>query len=406
MPEGDIAMTVRVPVCPEVLKWALDRSGIPRASLARTFPKLPDWESGAAKPTYNQVSALAKAIHVPWAYLFMSKPPSESISIPDLRTFEGPAPTRPSPDLIDTIHACQDRQEWYRDYALSEGFAPLDFVGSAKAGTSPERTAARMREVVGLDVEAQRGCKSLGEAKKLLIAKMEDAGLLVMVTGIVGNNTRRRLDLEEIRGLALADDYAPLVFVNGRDSVSAQIFMLVHGLAHIWIGSSALSNIGVRTESRYCEEETWCSAVAAEFLVPMGALQREHRADAELRPEISRLARGFRVGKPVMLRRLMDARLLDRSSFEEEWRSEMKRLKAPKKDGKKRQKGESAKVSSGNGGGSFYSALQNRVSRRFASALVCRTLGGETLHREAAELLGVSSGEKLMNVGRSLQAIE
>lgn len=399
-------MTDRVPVSPKVLRWALDRSGIPRESLARTFPKLPDWESGAALPTYNQVSALAKAIHVPWAYLFMSTPPSESISIPDLRAFEGPAPARPSPDLIDTIHACQDRQEWYRDYALSEGFARLDFVGSAKVGASPERTAARMREAVGLDIEAQRGSKSLGEAKKLLIAKMEDAGLLVMVTGIVGNNTRRRLDLEEIRGLALSDDYAPLVFVNGRESLSAQIFMLVHGLAHIWISSSALSNIGVSTESRFCKEERWCGTVAAEFLVPMNALQREHRADADLRPEISRLACGFRVGKPVMLRRLMDARLLDRSSFEKEWHSEMRRLQAPKKDGKKRQKGESAKISNGEGGGSFYHALQNRVSRRFASALVCRTLGGETLNREAAELLGVSSAEKLKNVGRSLGVVK
>src|SRR4051812_3384548 len=50
----------------------------------------------------------------------------------------------PSPDLLDTIYICQQRQEWYRDFARSEGEEPVPYVGSAHLNNDVEAPAARI----------------------------------------------------------------------------------------------------------------------------------------------------------------------------------------------------------------------------------------------------------------------
>ena len=101
---------IRVPVNPELLRWARERTGATQEDLTAKFKKLPEWEDGQTQPTLKQAEAFARVLHVPIGYLFLSEPPEEAISIPDFRTLTDDAITRPSPNLLDTIYACQERQ--------------------------------------------------------------------------------------------------------------------------------------------------------------------------------------------------------------------------------------------------------------------------------------------------------
>ncbi len=99
---------IRAPVNPEILRWARERAGIAQEDLTGKFRRLPEWESGDMQPSLRQVEAFARAVHAPVGYLFLPEPPKETIPIPDFRTFAGHMVTRPSPNLLDTIYACQD----------------------------------------------------------------------------------------------------------------------------------------------------------------------------------------------------------------------------------------------------------------------------------------------------------
>lgn len=379
---------LRVEVKPEMLRWACERAGFDLAELAHRIPKLTSWDRGETRPTLKQLERFAKATRTPVGYLFLTEPPIERIPIPDLRTVGGGRIARPSPDLLDTIYICQQRQEWYRDFARSIGEASLPLVGSADLSSDVEATAARMRSTLGFDLDERRRFPTWTEALRRFIEQADAVGVLVMVSGIVANNTRRRLDPEEFRGFALADDLAPLVFINGADTKAAQMFTLAHELAHLWLGESALSDVGPLSSPSQ-RTEAWCNRVAAEFLVPLATFRDAYREDAAIRPEADRLARMFKVSTLVILRRIHDAGGITRDQLRYAYAEELDRLRAVPRAS----------------GGDFYLTQAARVGKRFARALVGSTLEGQTLHRDAFRLLGFSKLATFRDLGQSLGVV-
>jgi Zn-dependent peptidase ImmA (M78 family)/transcriptional regulator with XRE-family HTH domain len=375
----------RVAINPKLLRWARERARMDTLELEARFPKLGDWESREISPTLKQLEAYARATHVPVGYLFLPTPPEEPLPIPDFRTIAGRAVARPSPNLLDTIYACQERQAWYREFAQVSGQPALALVGSASTRTSPVDAAARLRAALAFDVDERRDCRTWTDALRLFIDQADTLGVLVMVSGVVLNNNRRRLDPEEFRGFALADDLAPLVFINGGDSKAAQMFTLAHELAHIWLRVSALSDAGPASTPDNATE-LWCNRVAAELLVPLDVFRAELIAGEPLAESLSRHARRFKVSTLVILRRLLDAGRLSRPAFFRAYEEEMARIAA---------------ITKGSGG-DFYRTTVARVSRRFARALIESTLEGRTLYRDAFRMLGIAKTETFNEFGRSL----
>lgn len=376
---------IRVEIKPELLRWARQRAGLDPDTLSHRFPKLAVWEEGVVKPTLKQVENFAKATHTPIGFLFLPEPPAETIPIPDLRTVRNQSVSHPSPDLLDMIYVCQQRQEWYRDFARSERSSPLLFVGSVSLSSSVETTAAMMRERLGFDLAMRRRIPTWSDALRLFIAQADEAGIMVMCSGVVLNNNSRRLDPDEFRGFALADNLAPLVFINGADTKAAQMFTLAHELAHIWLGQSAVSDAQASLVPEH-QVEMWCNKVAAELLVPLEVLKHDYDPDLTLSASLDRLARRFKVSTLVILRRIHDAGALSWEEFWREYEKELQRLLAVSKSS----------------GGNFYLTQAARVSKRFARALVISTLEGQTLHRDAFRMLGFAKLDTFNKLGRSL----
>ncbi len=289
-------VSARVDVAPALFPWAVERARGSWDDFARRFPMLPAWREGRQRPTLKQLEKFASATHAPIGFFFLPEPPREVLPLRDFRTVGSATLERPSADLLDTIHLCQERQDWYRDFARQAGMEALTFVGSASLEHAPAQVAARIAAELGFSVAARRECGSADEAARYLVSKCEENGILVMINGVVGNNAHRLLDPEEFRGFCLVDTLAPLVFVNGRDSKSAQMFTLIHEVAHLWLGAGGVSNVALDGVTSLAEER-WCNAVAAEVLVPLAALAAEYDERASVDTEVERLARLYKVSR-------------------------------------------------------------------------------------------------------------
>ena len=360
-------------VKPELLQWAVDRSGHSLVTLSDAFPKLADWIVGELQPTMNQLQDFANKTGTPLGYFFLPAPPEESVPIPDFRTMTPGARQRPSPDLLDTIHAMQRRQGWMRDFLLDQGAEPLPFIGAARADSDSDSAAKNIREALGLQAgwAARRGTwtQALHDLKDMV----EAIGVVVVVNGIVGNNTHRRLNPTEFRGFVLCDPFAPLIFVNGADAKGAQMFTLAHELAHLWLGKDALFNLD-RMQPGEDEVERLCDKIAAEFLVPAAELRQrwDEAPDEDLRFDF--LARHFKVSPLVVARRALDLGLLARPAFFAFYQAYLE-------DDRRKDKKE--------GGGDFFKTQGNRVGKRFADAIFRAVSEGRLLYRDAYHLTGL-----------------
>lgn len=375
----------RVDVQPATLRWACERARIDPTLLAERFKQLPAWESGERKPTLKQLEAFAKATHTAIGYYFGGGPPDEPVPISDFRTIANTPVSKPSGDLLDTVYLCQNRQYWYEEFMRMEGEPPLPFVGSATLADPVEQVATDIRETLGFSLEERRQLATWTEALRHLIARADDVGVLVMVSGVVKSNNRRKLNPTEFRGFALTDPLAPVVFVNGADSKAAQMFTLAHELAHIWLGETALSDSEMRQPPEH-KVERWCSEVAAELLVPLDVLREEHQPKADLGSELDRLTRRFKVSTQVILRRLRDAEFLDINDYRAAYDAELAWRREPVIGV----------------GGNFYLTLGTRVSKRFARAIIASSLQGQGSFTEAFRLLGIKKMQTFRKLGISL----
>jgi transcriptional regulator with XRE-family HTH domain len=176
---------VRAEVSPNLFRWARDRAGIPLAALTPRFSKLAEWESGTSMPTLKQLEALAKATLTPVGYFFLPEPPDEQLPLPDFRTVRDTPLSRPSPNLLAMVYACQERQSWYREFAATAGVEPCPFVGSVTTGSPccPETHGGNCRRIAGgCAASVGRSHRQTWPRIRLLVAAIKPI-LLRSITG-------------------------------------------------------------------------------------------------------------------------------------------------------------------------------------------------------------------------------
>ncbi len=359
-------MRTEINVNADMLTWAVSRAGFDLQEFIGKVPNLEKWISGEKKPTVKQLEAFSKRVYLPFGYLFLPEPPVEELPIPYFRS-NGAQVENVSINIYDTILLMQQRQDWLKDYLTDNDFENLPFVGKYQDTNDPLRIVNDIRETLNLPENWASQFGTWEESLNHLVEQIEDKGIITIFNGVVENNVYRKIPVEECRGFVLVDAIAPFMFINNSDSKAAQMFTIVHELAHIWTGHSAGFDFR-KLQPADDPIEILCDQVAAEFLVPTQAFNEFWRQ----RPNIRSASRHFKVSQIVIARRALDTGKITRQNFFYFYNEYIKR--------------ETVRKENQPPGGDFYATTRKRLSVTFASHVNNAVKTGQLLYRDAYKL--------------------
>lgn len=301
--------------------------------------KLAQWESGASKPTIRQAEVLAKTYKRPFALLFLPKPPLDFTPLQDFRRkVAGPLST----SSVFIIREIRQRQAWTKAFYEENGEAALPFVGRFTIRSSPATVANDILTELNIDPESYHQGSPIRE----WIEKAETRGIFVSKASSI--HSRLKLDSDEFQAFAIADAYAPFIFINSEDWDTAQLFSLVHELTHIWINQSGISGDisfeGVEHGQQH-PVEIFCNQVAANALLPEQFMNRLPAATFGSIKNIYTIARRYGVSSFAFLIRSLDLKKIshvqyrqlkadaDKAYLDHLHKEEEKRYRQERKDG-------------------------------------------------------------------------
>jgi len=363
-------MKTEIDVNPDMISWAITRAGFQLQDFLNSHPTVLKWLEKMKKPTVKQLEDFAKSVHIPFGYLFLNEPLRELVPFPFFRTGKSVPDNQVGLNVYDTILILQRRQDWLVDYLLDEGQDPLAYVGKYKPEAGYLTIVEDIRDVLKLDAEWAKNFRTLEDTLNHITEKIEEAGIIVNFNGVVENNTHRPIPVEDCRGFVLVNPVVPFMFVNAADAKAAQLFTIVHELAHVWLGESA----GFNNEQLLPANdpvEKLCDLIAAEFLVPA----KSFIALWDKQNDITALSRYFKVSQLVIARRALDLGVFSKSEFFKFYNEFMERSRI-----KKEEQG---------AGGNFYATAKKRISVSFASYVNKAVKQDKILYRDAYKITGL-----------------
>ncbi len=265
-----------------------------------------------------------------------------------------------------------------KTYRQDLGFDKLSIVGCMRGICEVDVSVNRIRRDLEFDDDWYEKSKDAREAFNYIRRQLEVCGVVVMMSGIVGKNTHRALDVDEFRAFAMVDDWAPLIFINTTDSNGARLFSILHEIVHIWLGRDDLFNDRQSQISGVSDIEVICNAVAGELIVPKNAfLNKWEMYDMEIFEKIIELAKYFRCGEIVIARKAIDCKKIEQNIYDEVTNTAVKNYKQMKENQQ-------------TDGGNYYNTMGSRLDGCLIRAL-CESINmGRTTYTEAYRLTNTS----------------
>ncbi len=370
-------------VTPNVLKWARESARmteqIAAAKVSVTAEKLREWEEGVSQPTIRQAQTLAKAYRRPFAIFFLPDIPRDFQPLQDFRK-PGSKPLTTSSIFI--IREIQQRQAWISNTNAENQEERLLFVGRFSIKDDPKIVARDILATLQINPASYKSENPIRE----WIDAAEKNGIFISRTSFI--HSRLKLDSDELQGFAIADPYAPFVFVNSDDWNAPQLFTLVHELAHVWIAETGISNDAepkVSEEGKANPVELFCNEVAANALMPEEVVLKFGSSIFQNSDNVFKAAKKLGVSSFALLVRALNLTVIDLDTY----KNLKKEADANYQDYLKKEVERKAKLKERKGGPDPFLLQLNRNSKLFTQTVLDAFRGGFIEPTLASSLLNV-----------------
>ena len=341
---------------------------------AKDFQDFINQTTATFETTTENLIKLANRLDIPFAYLFLDKMPKTEEILPDFRKNS----TGLSPHLKSCIASSKKKQEWFRNYLIRNGHDK--FLENWNLASDKDKIRA-IKEMIKFD-EVDKISK--GQKLNFFKDNLEQYNIIVQQSGIAQNKPRKIIAFDECRGYAIYDEYAPLVFINSKDtSENGKIFTLLHELAHI-----LLKHSGVSSYDFELEEEYHCNYIAGEILMPTESFMSKWNKQDSVQANIERLGNDFAMASSLAIAtKALLLQLIDYRKYEDFKNSQMEQF---------------LKAKSSSKGGNYYSNVIASNSKNFTKSVIVDTLNGYETYREALKLLDIKSFDSFDKVVNQL----
>ncbi len=378
-------MAEKAYITAKVFKWARESAKmteeIAASKVAVSIDKFKDWENGEDFPTIRQAQTLAKAYRRPFALFFLPDVPTD---FQPLQDFRKTGSKELSTSSIFIIREIQQKQAWISEVNEDNNENRVPFIGRFTIKDNPVLVAKDILATLNINPLNYKSNNPIIE----WIDKAESNGIFISRTSFI--HSRLKLDSNEIQGFAIADDFAPFIFINSDDWNAPQLFTLVHELSHLWIAETGISNDvepSIKNIGDYNPIELFCNEVAANALMPKEFIDSLDSKAFDNAKEVFKNAKMIGVSSFALLVRALNLNIISLSAYKQlkqladiEYNEFLKREEAKKIKQKEKEK---------RGGPNYFLLQLNRNSRLFTQTVLDAFRGGVIEPSMASNLLNV-----------------
>ncbi len=390
-------------VNPNILKWARETAGLSLEEASRklhindlrdisAIDRLRNLEDGHDIPSRAMLINMSKHYHRPLVVFYMSNPPRKGNQGQDFRTLPQEYPIQKRALVEALIRNIQARQSIIRaGMEDEEDIQVLRFVKSMQVSDGVLALVESIKETLQFDLKVFRKKATPQEAFGYLRTCVENCGIFVLLISDLGSH-HTTIGLEGFRGFALADNAAPFVVINDKDSKAAWSFTLIHEITHIWLGQTGISNTSFEKGI-----EKFCNDVASEILMPEDELSQfdfdTQGGFEELTKQVSYFAQKRNLSSTMVAYKLYREGWFD---FET-WTKLSRTYQSMWNENKSIQRIKSREKK---GGPDYYTLRRFMVGTSLISTVKRMMAGGTITTTKAGKILGVKAKnvQKLMDI--------
>ena len=357
----------RMPITPNVLKWARERDGISLESIQRYFPKIYQWEQGLAQPTYKQLERLARKYKYPVAIFFFPEPPQLSNLRHSFRTLQN----KQFDEIPSAIHLMLRKAKVLQENLIelnvdrNSNFHSLFLNMQFHVDDDIPSMARRVRDYLGVTISQQQSWNDQSTAFKKWRNVFEEQGIGVFKDAFKN---------EDFSAFCLYHKHFPVIYLN-NSVATRNIFSLFHELSHLLFQTSGIEyrqNFVYPAPAEGSNRiEVLCNKFAAEFLLPNEHLDSELRGATPDESAASAIANRYNVSREQVFRRFLDRRLVNLNQYREaanRWKNQ---------------------TGTRHGGGDYYNTAITYLGLSYIDLVFSRYYDDEITDDEAIDYLGI-----------------